>query len=185
MEPRGTKWKSWSELWMHRKKIQFSRWCSVWRPTSFYLWTGVVKYYKEEGPPLSTYLLQHSGMKVLVECKIVHMASTFRMVPTFWTIPAFQTIPTFWLVPTFQMIPTFWFVPTFQMIPTFWLVPTFQMIPTFWLVPTFPMIYIQLIKSNLCFTAPKGAIPVNLTSAADWQMAVRRGNVISITPRKV
>jgi len=33
--------------------------------------------------------------------------------------------------------------------------------------------------------APKEATPVNWTSATDWQMAVRRGNVISITLRQV
>ena len=36
-------------------------------------------------------------------------------------------------------------------------------------------------KINLWLTAPK----VNLTSATDWQMAVRRDNVISITLRQV
>ena len=32
-------------------------------------------------------------------------------------------------------------------------------------------------KLNLWFTAPKGAKPVNQTSATDWQMAVQRDNV--------
>jgi hypothetical protein len=41
------------------------------------------------------------------------------------------------------------------------------------------------IKLNLWLTAPKGATPVNYTSATDWQMAVRRDNVISITLRQV
>ena len=34
-------------------------------------------------------------------------------------------------------------------------------------------------------TAPKGATPVNYTSATDWQKAVRRGNVSSIMLRQV
>jgi hypothetical protein len=34
-------------------------------------------------------------------------------------------------------------------------------------------------------TAPKGTLPVNLISATDWQMAVRRDNVISIALRQV
>ena len=34
-------------------------------------------------------------------------------------------------------------------------------------------------------TAPKGAKPINETSATDWQMTVRRDNVISITLRQV
>ena len=42
-----------------------------------------------------------------------------------------------------------------------------------------------LNKKNLWLTAPKGATPVNQTSATDWQMAVRRDNVISITLRQV
>ena len=33
---------------------------------------------------------------------------------------------------------------------------------------------------NLWLTPPKGATPVNQTSATDWQMAVQRDNVISI-----
>ena len=37
----------------------------------------------------------------------------------------------------------------------------------------------KLVKLNLWLTAPKGATPVNYTSATDWQMAVRRDNVIS------
>ena len=37
------------------------------------------------------------------------------------------------------------------------------------------------IKLNLWLTAPKGATPVNETSATDWQMAAQRDNVISIT----
>ena len=40
-------------------------------------------------------------------------------------------------------------------------------------------------KTNLWLTAPKGATPVNLTSATDWQMAVRRDNVISIKLRLI
>ena len=39
------------------------------------------------------------------------------------------------------------------------------------------------LKLNLWLTAPKGAAPVNLTSATGWQMAARRDNVISITLR--
>ena len=39
------------------------------------------------------------------------------------------------------------------------------------------------IKINLWLTAPKGATPVKKTSATDWQMAVRRINVIIITLR--
>ena len=38
---------------------------------------------------------------------------------------------------------------------------------------------------NLWLTAPKGATPVNWTSATDWQMVVRRDNVISITLSQV
>ena len=34
-------------------------------------------------------------------------------------------------------------------------------------------------------TAPKGATPVNQTSATDWQMAVRQSSVISITLRQI
>ena len=45
--------------------------------------------------------------------------------------------------------------------------------------------YIDLkIKTNLWLTAPEGATPVNYTSATDRQMAVRRGNAISITLRQ-
>ena len=40
-------------------------------------------------------------------------------------------------------------------------------------------------KLNLWFTVPKGATPVNQTSAADWQMPVRWDNVISIMLRQV
>ena len=40
--------------------------------------------------------------------------------------------------------------------------------------------YIKILK-NLWLTAPKGAISVNETSSTDWQRAVRRDNVISIT----
>ena len=40
------------------------------------------------------------------------------------------------------------------------------------------------IKLNLWLTAPKGATPVNQTSATNWQMAVGRDNVISITLRQ-
>ena len=50
------------------------------------------------------------------------------------------------------------------------------------------MIYIHVkikIKINLWLTAPKGATPVNLTSATDWQMAALRDNVSSITLRQV
>ena len=36
-------------------------------------------------------------------------------------------------------------------------------------------------KLNLWITAPKRATPVNYTSATDWQIAVRRDKVISIT----
>ena len=42
-----------------------------------------------------------------------------------------------------------------------------------------------LIKLNLWITAPRGAKPVNQTSANDWQMAERRDNVISITFHQV
>ena len=41
-----------------------------------------------------------------------------------------------------------------------------------------------LSKLNMWLTTPKGATPVNYTSATDWQMAVRR-DVISITIRQV
>ena len=41
------------------------------------------------------------------------------------------------------------------------------------------------LKLNLWLTAPEGVTPVNYTSATDWQMAVRRDNVISITLRQV
>ena len=37
--------------------------------------------------------------------------------------------------------------------------------------------YYNKIKINLWLTAPKGATPVNWTSATDWQMAVQRDNV--------
>ena len=40
-------------------------------------------------------------------------------------------------------------------------------------------------KLNLLFTAPKGATPINYTSATDWQMAVQQDNVISITLHQV
>ena len=40
-------------------------------------------------------------------------------------------------------------------------------------------------KLNLWLTAPKVVTPVNYTPATDWQMAVRRDNVISITLRQV
>ena len=40
-------------------------------------------------------------------------------------------------------------------------------------------------KLNLQLTDPKGATPINQTSATDWKMAARRDNVISITLRKV
>ena len=40
-------------------------------------------------------------------------------------------------------------------------------------------------KLNLWLTAPKGATPVNQTSATDWQITVRRDNVISTTLRQV
>ena len=43
------------------------------------------------------------------------------------------------------------------------------------------IINIIKIKLNLWLTAPKGATPVNLSSATDWQIAVRRDNVIRIT----
>ena len=39
----------------------------------------------------------------------------------------------------------------------------------------------MLKKLNLWLTTPKGATPVNKTSATDWQKAVQRDNVISIT----
>ena len=41
------------------------------------------------------------------------------------------------------------------------------------------------IKLNLWLKAPKGPTSVNKTSAADWQMTVRRDNVITITLRQV
>ena len=41
------------------------------------------------------------------------------------------------------------------------------------------------LKLNLWLTAPKGATPVNQTSATDWQIAVRRDNVISIALHQV
>ena len=41
----------------------------------------------------------------------------------------------------------------------------------------------MLNKLNLWLTAPKGATPVNDTSATDCQMEVQRDNVISITLR--
>ena len=44
---------------------------------------------------------------------------------------------------------------------------------------------IEIKKLNLRFTAPKGATPVNKTSATDWHVTVRRDSVISITPRQV
>ena len=53
------------------------------------------------------------------------------------------------------------------------------------------IIYIIIISSsilkkiNLWVTAPKGATPVNETSATDWQMAVRWDYLISITLRQV
>ena len=40
-------------------------------------------------------------------------------------------------------------------------------------------------NNSLRLKAPKGAIQVNYTSGIDWQMAVRRNNVISITLRQV
>ena len=40
-------------------------------------------------------------------------------------------------------------------------------------------------KLNLWLKAPKGATPVNKTSATDWQMAARRNNVIGIMLRQV
>ena len=43
----------------------------------------------------------------------------------------------------------------------------------------------KLMILNLWLTAPKGATPVNQTSATDWQIAVQRDNVISITLRQV
>ena len=36
------------------------------------------------------------------------------------------------------------------------------------------------IKLNLWLTAPRGAITVNLSSVTDWDMVVRRDNMISI-----
>ena len=39
----------------------------------------------------------------------------------------------------------------------------------------------SLKKLNLWLRTPKVAIPVNYTSATDWQMAVRRDNLISTT----
>ena len=44
---------------------------------------------------------------------------------------------------------------------------------------------VYLKKLTMWLTAPKGAIPVNQTSATHWQMATRRDNVISITLRQV
>ena len=48
--------------------------------------------------------------------------------------------------------------------------------------------YLQIccsyIKLNPWLSAPKGATPLNWTSATDWQMAVRR-DVISITLHQV
>ena len=41
------------------------------------------------------------------------------------------------------------------------------------------------LKLNLCHTAPRVTKPVNMTSTTNWQMAVRRDNVISITLRQV
>ena len=38
---------------------------------------------------------------------------------------------------------------------------------------------------NLWLTAPKGATPVNYTSATDWQIAVGQDNVISIMLHQV
>ena len=40
-------------------------------------------------------------------------------------------------------------------------------------------------NNNLWLTAPRGTTLVNYTSETDWQMAVRRDNVISITLREV
>ena len=37
----------------------------------------------------------------------------------------------------------------------------------------------------MCLTAPKGATPVKETSTTDWQIAVRRDNVISTMLRQV
>ena len=42
-----------------------------------------------------------------------------------------------------------------------------------------------LLKLNLWLAAFKGATPVNYISATDWQIALRRDNVISITLRQV
>ena len=49
------------------------------------------------------------------------------------------------------------------------------------------MYYLDIInkKLNLWLTVPKGVRPVNQTSVTDWQMAVRRVSVISITLRQV
>ena len=44
---------------------------------------------------------------------------------------------------------------------------------------------IKIKKLNLWLTAPSGATPVNQNYTTDWQMAVRRDNVISITLRQV
>ena len=52
----------------------------------------------------------------------------------------------------------------------------------------FSRFYDQIIiklNLNLWLTAPKGATPVNQTSTTDWQMAVRRDIVISITLRRL
>ena len=46
-------------------------------------------------------------------------------------------------------------------------------------------IIIEIKTLNLWLTARKGATPVNLTSATDWQMAAWRDNVISILLRQV
>ena len=40
-------------------------------------------------------------------------------------------------------------------------------------------------KLNMRLTAPKGATSVNYTSETNWQMAVQRDNVISITLHQV
>ena len=42
-----------------------------------------------------------------------------------------------------------------------------------------------IIKLNMWLTPPKGTTPVNQTSVTDWQIAVRRDIVISITYRQV
>ena len=46
---------------------------------------------------------------------------------------------------------------------------------------TFKYEELYLKKLNLWLTAPKRATPLKQTSTTDWQITVRRDNVISIT----